>query len=84
MLLPAVEKYSAKPGFPGLIAQLKALQAKFNAVNIKIIPGEQRMVERNGQLVVEDGSKTVVTISDATMMGIANQLAKIRSSIVKN
>jgi len=84
MLLPAVEKYSSKPGFPGLIAQLKALQAKFNAVNIKVIPGEQRMVERNGQLVVEDGSKTVVTISDATMMGIANQLGKIRGSIIKN
>ena len=82
-LLPAVKKFSAKPGFSKLIANLESLKKKYSTVKITKTEGEKVMEIVDGAPVYKDTSVTTVTISDATYNSISAAYGSLRASIIK-
>lgn len=82
-LLQGLSAYKTKPGFDGLIKDLKALEAVYRSVTISSNGGTTKVVEKDGELVVESTGKTTVEVSDATISRIQSLLGSIRSKIVQ-
>lgn len=78
-----LEIYKTKPNFSTLIGDLKELQKVYSAVEMKTTIGKTRTVEKNGELIVETETQTVVNISDADVEKITSLVKSIRNKIVK-
>ena len=85
MLIPAIEKYSSKPGFSSIIAGMKKLQSTYNNVSFKTIQGENKMGvnKETGELEIQGGTSTEVIISDADASAIASAFASLRNEITQ-
>lgn len=82
-ILMVLEIYKTKPNFSTLINDLKELQKVYNSVEMKTIVGKTRTVEKNGELIVETETQTVVNISDDDVQKITSLVKSIRNKIVK-
>lgn len=82
-ILMVLEIYKTKPNFSTLINDLKELQKVYNSVEMKTIVGKTRTVEKNGELIVETDTQTVVNISDTDVQKITSLVKSIRNKIVK-
>ncbi|TAH18599.1 MAG: hypothetical protein EAZ08_11025 [Cytophagales bacterium] len=82
-ILMVLEIYKTKPNFSTLINDLKELQKVYNGVEMKTIVGKTRTVEKNGELIVETETQTVVNISDDDVQKITSLVKSIRNKIVK-
>lgn len=82
-ILLVLDIYKTKPNFSGLIKDLKELAKIYARVKITVIKGDPIMVERNGELIIEQGSKSQVEIEDKDLENISSLLRSIRNKIIK-
>ena len=82
-ILLVLDVYKTKPKFSGLIAELTQLQKVYDQIEIEIVYGEPTMIEKDGQLIVVDNSKSTVKITDSDLQSITNLIKSIRSNIIK-
>lgn len=82
-ILLVLDVYKTRPNFAGLIADMKELQKVYNRVEIKQIVGQSKLVEKNGELVIESTTMTTVNVSDSDIESISSLLKSIRNKIIK-
>jgi hypothetical protein len=82
-ILVVLEIYKTKPNFATLINDLKELQKIYSGVEMKTVMGKAKTIERNGELVVENDTQTIVNISDSDVEKITSLVKSIRNKIVK-
>lgn len=82
-ILLVLDIYKTKPNFSPLIEDLKELAKIYARVKIVVSPGQSVMVEKDGELVIEQGSQTTVEIDDKDLESITSLLKSIRNKIVK-
>ncbi len=82
-ILLVLDIYKTKPNFSSLIKDLKELAKIYARVKITITRGEPIMVEKDGELIIEQGSKSQVEIDDKDLESIASLLKSIRNKIIK-
>ncbi len=74
--------YKSKPGIRELIVNLRELEKAYAAVRVSVKQGESRMVERNGELVVEESTETIVDVSNQNLTRIKYIVEQIRNRII--
>jgi biotin-(acetyl-CoA carboxylase) ligase len=82
-ILVVLEIYKTKANFSTLINDLKELQKIYSGVEMKTVMGKTKTIERNGELVVETDTQTIVNISDTDVEKITSLVKSIRNKIVK-
>jgi len=82
-ILLVLDIYKNKPNFSGLIKDLKELYRVFAEVKINVTKGDPIMVERDGELVIEQHTVTEVEITEEQVESIASMIKSIRNKIVK-
>ena len=82
-ILMVLEIYKSKPNFANLVNDLKELQKVYQGVEIKNIPGPTRSVEKNGEIIVETETQTIINISDRDVEQITSLVKSIRNKMVK-
>jgi hypothetical protein len=82
-ILLVLDVYKTKPNFSVLIDDLKELQKIYNRVKITIQQGEPVMVEKNGELVIEQGTVSTVEIDEKDLESILSLLKSIRNKNIK-
>ena len=82
-ILLILDIYKSKPGVRELIANLRDLEKAYANVKVSVKQGESRMVERNGELVVEESTETIIEVSDQNLKRIKEIIVRIRNRIIR-
>lgn len=82
-LLLVLDIYKSSPGFEDLINDLTALQEIYDQIEVEVIVGEPTMEEIDGVLVVTDGTRSVVHVTDGDIQKITSLLKSIRNKIIR-
>lgn len=82
-LLKAMESYKTKPGYAGLIKDLKQLQSAY--ANVKIVTTGEGTTTKvvDGVAEVTDNKKTVVNVSHDDVLSITSLVSAIRKKHVR-
>ncbi|NME69531.1 hypothetical protein [Flammeovirga aprica] len=82
-LLLVLDIYKSSPGFEDLINDLTALQEIYDQIEVEVIVGEPTMEEIDGVLVVTDGTRSVVHVTDGDIQKITSLLKSIRNKVIR-
>ncbi|NLR94250.1 MULTISPECIES: hypothetical protein [Flammeovirga] len=82
-LLLVLDIYKSSPGFEDLINDLTALQEIYDQIEVEVIVGEPTMEEIDGVLVVTDGTRSVVHVTDSDIQKITSLLKSIRNKVIR-
>lgn len=82
-LLLVLDIYKSTPGFEDLINDLTALQEIYDQIEVEVIVGEPTMEEIDGVLVVTDGTRSVVHVTDTDIQKITSLLKSIRNKVIR-
>ncbi|AZQ62587.1 hypothetical protein EI427_10165 [Flammeovirga pectinis] len=82
-LLLVLDIYKSSAGFEDIINDLTALQEVYDEIEIEVIVGEPTMEEIDGVLVVTDGTRSVVHVTDSDIQKITSLLKSIRNKVIK-
>ncbi|ANQ49057.1 hypothetical protein KMW28_07770 [Flammeovirga yaeyamensis] len=82
-LLLVLDIYKSSPGFEDLINDLTALQEIYDQIEVEVIVGEPTMEEIDGVLVVTDGTRSVVHVTDTDIQKITSLLKSIRNKVIR-
>ncbi|MDX1904781.1 MAG: hypothetical protein SFU27_11540 [Thermonemataceae bacterium] len=81
-LVNLLNYYEASPKMKELHDELKELQKIYEGVKETTIEGEDKQTEKNGEVVVEQGSRTEIEIPQEVLDKITEKITSIRSKIV--
>ena len=81
-LMLILNAFSEDPEFSNLLTELNKIKAHYKGIKITIEPGEPEMVEENGELVIIQHEKSVVSISPEQLQEIIATTEEVRNSLL--
>ncbi len=81
-ILTILKKYNKDKNFANLIKDLGYIYDAYKGVQIKIIPGEPKMVEQNGTFVIKQNERSEVSITNSEIVEITKRVNEIRNKLI--
>ncbi|MFN3315970.1 MAG: hypothetical protein ACK40K_04095, partial [Raineya sp.] len=81
-LVALLNYYDSMPKMRALHDELVELEKIFEKVKVTYIKGDSKQVEKDGQLVIEQGERTEIEMSKEILDEITAKVASIRNKIV--
>lgn len=81
-LLLILNVYSKDPEYAKLLSELNKIKAHYKDIKITIEPGEPEMIEQNGELVIIQHERSVVSISPEQLQDIIATTEEVRNNLL--
>lgn len=81
-LMLILQAFDEDPDFKKLISELNKIKALYKDITITIIPGEPEMIEQDGELIIIQHEKSMVSISEEQLQAIITTTEEVRDNLM--